>query len=317
MWGKSVYNENQVTWVGAIMPEALLITAVHANAAVSLPTRLAFYATCWLTSSSPSTALVPVAQTSWQIACLTPLQGSPWSTGTAKQRPQREQKVVWLHSNMLQQSTVSVAVELANYQSYLFRKPTVVAFLLFVHALNKGCVALVGKHATPLNAVIMGLATCIQTITGCFPCRWGSTLLLSQSSVEWCNAVHTLACVTESDQGVLCKLTWTAPMPYTTELAIVQFEVCAGLFMAGPGTGWCLVTPLHRHKVWVASRVQAKNTTSLKSRQFFAVKVGCSSNIVTHLLPEAIITFSFCLLPGLFPVTGLPAAFTASDSTKR
>lgn len=87
MWGKSVYNENQVTWVGAIMPEALLITAVHANAAVSLPTPLALNPTCWLTSSSPSTALVPVAQTSWQIACLTPLQGSPWSTDTAKQRP--------------------------------------------------------------------------------------------------------------------------------------------------------------------------------------------------------------------------------------
>jgi len=123
--------------------------------------------------------------------------------------------------------------------------------------------------------------------------------------------------VIASDQGMLRMLTWTAPMPYTTELAIAQIEVCAGLLMAGPGTGRCLVTPLHRHKVWVASRIQAETHHQLEKQKDICSKIGCSSKFVRHSLPEAIITFSFCLLPGLFPVPGLPAAFTASHSTKR
>ncbi len=75
--------------------EVHALTAVHADDAVSLPissvdtgcsSDSARDAVCQLISASPSTALVPVDRTSWQIACLTPLQGSPWSTDTAKQR---------------------------------------------------------------------------------------------------------------------------------------------------------------------------------------------------------------------------------------
>ena len=80
------------------------------------------------------------------------------------------------------------------------------------------------------------------------------------------------------------QATWTAAMPYTTELAIAQCEVSAGLFMAGPGTGWCLITSLHRRKLWVASRTSRDTQQQLDEQ-----KALCSQNVLWQQSFQALI----------------------------